>query len=462
MVFESTINVAPTPRTADERPRDSHPVTADYLADPVYHSYFRSERTEDSDYLVQHRSPPRGVPGWFITHKVFHTENPPRVEVYDPIRRVPDDAFDDIPSESGSDSPAAPSASTPAPPVVAAITVARESSEQSDSAAVESLLVHTPLPPPTQPPPRPKMSTNKHLLKSVEPRRYDGKSTSECSTFLTAVTVYNGIADVKAKDQQILVALSKLDGNASVWALPYMDQYALNQKFEWASWNDFKKAFTAAFGLAQDAEDAELKLDRLCSRNNYRRNVRSVRFYTQDFNQLHGRTSYSDAEKVTKYHGGLSDRIKRVLINRTWKKSEGLVALQTLASSIDEEWTREFGEQNQQKQKVVAATNDAGATLTGGHTVTIAATNQVCYLCQKPGHFARDHQADGTIVRTPNPKWQRQPAQRVAATNAVPVTPSPASSNEEVLKTLQTISATMASLNARLSDVEKARAKENF
>lgn len=311
---------------------------------------------------------------------------------------------------------------------------------------------------------------DKAILKSLTPSRYDGKSRTACAAFVTACQLYCARGKIVAVDDFVLVTLSYLDGPAAQWAEPYRANYASGNKTPtlwWTKTEDFVTSFKAQFGLVQDALDAEAKLDRLCADTHERRNVRPVRLYTQDYNQLHGRTGFSDHDKATKYFRGLPDHLKRILLTRDTDRSDW-TALQTAVAKIDEEWNRELPSRFRPKATVSASLPDATASVPDS-SVTVAATGKhpgpgnPCFECGQIGHFAGDHMTDGTIRKfTPRPRQQQ--AQRVAAT-ATTSTGTP-SSVEDLLKTMikgqETLSASLATLNSRVNDIEQARSKENF
>ena len=133
--------------------------------------------------------------------------------------------------------------------------------------------------------------------------------------------------------------------------------------------------------------------------------------------------------------------------------------MQLLASEIDEEWAREFGVPAQQRQTRVAA----NVMPTDGSTVAATSNlpprgpdprlESICHKCKQKGHYARDHQADGSIRRTP---YQRQ------ATVSASVSSPPPAQSDDLATAVKSISAALATLSSRLNDIEQARAKEDF
>ena len=147
--------------------------------------------------------------------------------------------------------------------------------------------------------------------------------------------------DAPKGKEWIAAFLSRLEGEAAIWATKYLDRIA---KY-WAKatadrkdadfpcggdWNTFLNEFNVRFQAADDADQARRELDALSQGS------RTVAEYAARFQEIHPRTDLSDTDLRVRFRGGLTQNAKTWLtLAEIVKEPANLDELITMASNID-------------------------------------------------------------------------------------------------------------------------------
>jgi hypothetical protein len=207
------------------------------------------------------------------------------------------------------------------------------------------------------------LANNLSKAKAVQkPTPFKGDQGSDARRFLAAFTMWamaQGTA-LNVVDQQgnavdhrdlewIRAALSYLQGDAAIWALPTMEEFANGGVPFQSQWETFCDQFKVRFETVNEAVDAKEKLRTLWQ------DTSSVLEYAALFKQLMARTGYSSGDLRDRFYEHLTTRIKDELVH-TARPISTLDDLITVASDIDVRVRQRHAERDREKRRVGTAT----------------------------------------------------------------------------------------------------------
>ena len=137
------------------------------------------------------------------------------------------------------------------------------------------------------------------------------------------------------EEQWIASALSLLQGEAAIWAVPYLQKLQdrrLNSTKPppFKDWTDFCDQFKKRFQGVDDAAQAQRELERC------KQGTRTVPEYSARFQEIAPCTGYSDQDLMVRYKQGLTNEAKQWLALATLvKEVSTLTDLVTLANDCD-------------------------------------------------------------------------------------------------------------------------------
>jgi len=265
------------------------------------------------------------------------------------------------------------------------------------------------LPPPAPPASRPP--------KAADPEVFTG-DRKKADPFLRAVSLNMAIQPNAFPNDRtrILYALSWMQGgSAGEWAANHTRSILEANQQPFASWNDFRRRFEAAFGDSDRQAQARQNLHNLKMTRGM-----TAEEYTAAFEALASRTAFNDEALMDAYERGLQRGIiekihldtlpttlqnwkdKAIRIDKLWRRFQEQHALigarDTRLSPMGARDTRP--NPTTRPPPVVRSPNPPPPNPTPTYEpmdldsnrrrITPQRTARLCYNCNQPGHFARD------------------------------------------------------------------------
>lgn len=232
----------------------------------------------------------------------------------------------------------------------------------------------------------------------------------------------------RSQTEQVLWAVTLLEGKAMNWIEGFLDDYLANSDDEgvmnerkaedttikiFGSWDGFLSEIRANFGVMDERREAERAIEAL-------RQKGSATAYTRDFQRYSTRTEWGDEALSYAYRKGLKDFVKDELV-RHGGTIENLEQLIEAACKIDNDWyersMEKKGKYDPNYRRMGEGRNRGNNHPRNyGDPMEIDATqrrelspqqrnkhmqDRTCFNCGKPGHLARNCKGGGRRSQNP-------------------------------------------------------------
>ena len=252
--------------------------------------------------------------------------------------------------------------------------------------------------------------------KTIEPFTGERNKLQGFLLQLRLYVTFNG-ERFRSDTEQVLWAVTLLDGKAMHWIEGFLEDYLknTNKKGEiiedqmedttvkiFQTWDGFLNEIRANFGVMDERKEAERAIESL-------RQKGSATAYTREFQRYSTRTEWGDEALRYQYRKGLKDFVKDELL-RTGHSTETLEELIQAACEIDNAWYersmerkgkydpdyRRMGE-GQHKSSRYSRNRGDPMELDATHRREMTPQDRqkhmqdrTCFNCGKPGHMARN------------------------------------------------------------------------
>ena len=192
-----------------------------------------------------------------------------------------------------------------------------------------------------------------------KPAPFTGERGDDAHRFLAAFTLWGmsqgaglNVLDtqgnaVRRRDAEwIRAALSFLENDAAVWAVPAMEDFANGVLPFGGIWDYFREQFKARFESADEMVDAKEKLRVLWQDGS------TVPEYAAQFKQLMTRTGYSSADLRDRFYEHLTSKIKDELVHSA-RATTTLDELVRVATDIDTRVRQRRAEKEREKKRTM-------------------------------------------------------------------------------------------------------------